>query len=324
MPTRCDDRRTVTRPSDPSRSARSPTAITQVGMQPAQSPARWHAATPKPADRAPSNRAATRSGRWPNPSTRKPPSFATRWRRWVTNALAALEAVLDLSLLERQLVEDGARDAGRRHSFRSPGAEQVAGCGRVAAILDHYAARTRRTVWLRPGGPVPCTRRSHGSRRTSAGRRGAPKMVAFARPVAPPLTICCRKTQMIRRHAPAIVRDAPNDPWPTVPSSTSPDTVLRRRAGDAPGHRLSYADRLYRRTVDGRDRPRWCGRSPRASGTPSSGPSCSSGCAASMPRSHTALATAEQAAQALQDADLGTAEGRTRGASVRPLGGWPP
>ncbi len=53
-------------------------------------------------------------------------------------------------------------------------------------------------------------------------REGAEKMVAFAQSVAPPLNHMLLETQMIRRRAPAIVRDARNDPRVNRPISTSP------------------------------------------------------------------------------------------------------
>ena len=132
-------------------------------------------------------------------------------------------------------------------------------------------------------------------------------MVAFAQSVAPPLDHMLLETQMIRRHAPAIERDARNDPRVNRPII---DFSLTRSYVAAPvmptGRVIGFlhADRLYSgRTVDEIDRDTvWAF----AEGF---------GYAFErtvlverMRRQHaevrTALATAEQAAQALQDADL--------------------
>ncbi len=87
---------------------------------------------------------------------------------------------------------------------------------------------------------------------------GAEKMVAFAQSVAPPLDHMLLETEMIRRHRPAIVRDARRDPRVNRPIV---DFSLTRSYVAAPvmptGRVIGFlhADRLYSgRAVDDVDR----------------------------------------------------------------------
>lgn len=224
-------------------------------------------------------------------------------------ALAALEAVLDLSLLERQLIEDGARRRATALLQVQEGLSKLRAVDEVAAIVD----RAPRELVECCGFDRAVLFRVHGGRMVMESAyfgddvEGAEKMVAFAQSVAPPLDHMLLETQMIRRHAPAMVRDARNDPRVNRPIV---DFSLTRSYVAAPvmptGRVIGFlhADRLYSgRTVDEIDRDTvWAF----AEGF---------GYAFErtvllerMRRQHAevraALATAEQAAQALQDADL--------------------
>ena len=310
MPTRCDDRHTVTLASDPL----SVSALAD-GNHPG-----WAC---KPAQLSPVARRyaeACRSG------TVEPGSDPVRAVAESVDAqasvvrdaleavgderaLAALEAVLDLSLLERQLVEDGARRRATALLQVQEALSKLRAVDEVAAILD----RAPRELVERCGFDRAVLFRVHDGRMVMESAyfgedvEGAEKMVAFAQSVAPPLDHMLLETQMIRRQAPAIVRDAPNDPRVNRPII---DFSLTRSYVAAPvmptGRVIGFlhADRLYSgRTVDEIDRDTvWAF----AEGF---------GYAFErtvllerMRRQHaevrTALATAEQAAQALQDADL--------------------
>ncbi|BBY61454.1 LuxR family transcriptional regulator [Mycolicibacterium sarraceniae] len=113
---------------------------------------------------------------------------------------------------------------------------------------------------------------------------GAEKMVAFAQSVAPPLDHMLLETQMIRRHAPEIVRDAQNDlrvNRPIIDFSLTHSDVAAPVMPTGKVIGFLHADRLYSGRTVLMER---------------------------MRRQHaevrSAPATAEQAAQALQDADL--------------------
>lgn len=224
-------------------------------------------------------------------------------------ALAALEAVLDLSLLERQLIEDGARRRATALLQVQDGLSKLRAVDDVAAIVD----RAPRELVECCGFDRAVLFRVHDGRMVMESAyfgddvEGAEKMVAFAQSVSPPLDHMLLETQMIRRHAPAIVRDARNDPRVNRPII---DFSLTRSYVAAPvmptGRVIGFlhADRLYSgRTVDEIDRDTvWAF----AEGF---------GYAFErtvlverMRRQHaevrTALATAEKAAQAVQDADL--------------------
>ncbi|MGY4710547.1 LuxR C-terminal-related transcriptional regulator [Mycolicibacterium sp. CBM1] len=223
--------------------------------------------------------------------------------------LTALEAVLDLSLLERQLIEDNARRRVLALLRVQEGLSKLRGIDEVATIVD----RAPRELVESCGFDRAVLFRVHEGRMVmesayfGADTDGAEKMVAFAQSVSPPLDHMLLETQMIRRHAPEIVRDARNDPRVNRPII---DFSLTRSYVAAPvmptGRVIGFlhADRLYSgRTVDEIDRDTvWAF----AEGF---------GYAFErtvlmerMRRQHaevrTALATAEQAAQALQDADL--------------------
>lgn len=224
-------------------------------------------------------------------------------------ALAALESVLDLSLLERELIEDGARRRTLALLQVQEGLSKLRAIDEVATIVD----RAPRELVESCGFDRAVLFRVHAGRMVMESAyfgddvEGAEKMVAFAQSVAPPLDHMLLETQMIRRHAPAIVRDARNDPRVNRPII---DFSLTRSYVAAPvmptGRVIGFlhADRLYSgRTVDNIDRDTvWAF----AEGF---------GYAFErtvlmerMRRQHvevrSALATAEQAAQALQDADL--------------------
>lgn len=224
-------------------------------------------------------------------------------------ALAALEAVLDLSLLERQLIEDGARRRAVALLQVQEALSKLRAVDEVAAIVD----RAPRELVECCGFDRAVLFRVHNGRMVMESAyfgddvEGAEKMVAFAQSVAPPLDHMLLETAMIRRHAPAIVRDARNDPRVNRPII---DFSLTRSYVAAPvmptGRVIGFlhADRLYSgRTVDEIDRDTvWAF----AEGF---------GYAFErtvlverMRRQHaevrTALATAEEAAQALADADL--------------------
>ena len=224
-------------------------------------------------------------------------------------ALAALEAVLDLSLLERQLIEDAARRRTLALLRVQEGLSKLRGIDEVAKIVD----RAPRELVESCGFDRAVLFRVHEGRMVMEAAyfgddvEGAEKMVAFAQSVAPPLDHMLLETQMIRRHAPEIVRDAQNDPRVNRPIIDFSLTHSYVAAPVMPTGRVIgflHADRLYSgRTVDEIDRDTvWAF----AEGF---------GYAFErtvlmerMRRQHaevrSALATAEQAAQALQDADL--------------------
>ncbi len=224
-------------------------------------------------------------------------------------ALAALEAVLDLSLLERQLIEDGARRRMMALLRVQEGLSKLRAIDEVAKIVD----RAPRELVESCGFDRAVLFRVHEGRMVMESAyfgddiEGAEKMVAFAQSVAPPLDHMLLETQMIRRRAPEIVRDARNDPRVNRPIIDFSLTHSYVAAPVMPTGRVIgflHADRLYSgRTVDEIDRDTvWAF----AEGF---------GYAFErtvlmerMRRQHAevrnALATAEQAAQALQDADL--------------------
>ena len=224
-------------------------------------------------------------------------------------ALAALEAVLDLSLLERQLIEDNARRRTLALLRVQEGLSKLRAIDEVAKIVD----RAPRELVESCGFDRAVLFRVHEGRMVMESAyfgddvEGAEKMVAFAQSVAPPLDHMLLETQMIRRHAPEIVRDARNDPRVNRPII---DFSLTRSYVAAPvmptGRVIGFlhADRLYSgRTVDEIDRDTvWA---------------FAEGFGYAFERTvlmervrrqhaevRSALATAEQAAQALQDADL--------------------
>ncbi|MDZ4232976.1 MAG: LuxR C-terminal-related transcriptional regulator [Dietzia sp.] len=129
-------------------------------------------------------------------------------------ALNALDAVLDLASLERELIEDGAQ----RRTFAllqvQEGLSKLRVVDDVATIVD----RAPRELVESCGFDRAVLFRVHEGRMVMESayfgddRDGAEKMVAFAQSVAPPLNHMLLETEMIRRHAPAIVRDARNDP----------------------------------------------------------------------------------------------------------------
>ncbi|MEO3760825.1 LuxR C-terminal-related transcriptional regulator [Mycobacterium sp. B14F4] len=225
------------------------------------------------------------------------------------HALNALDAVLDLSSLERELLEDGAR----RRTFAllqvQEGLSKLRVVDDVATIVD----RAPRELVESCGFDRAVLFRVHEGRMVmesayfGADREGAAKMVAFAQSVAPPLDHMLLETQMIRRHAPAIVRDARNDPRvnrPIVDFSLTHSYVAAPVMPTGKVIGFLHADRLYSgRLVDEIDRDTvWAF----AEGF---------GYAYErtvllerMRRQHAevrnALASADEAARALQDADL--------------------
>ena len=120
-------------------------------------------------------------------------------------ALAALESVLDLSLLERELVEDRARRRALA-LLRVQGAlSKLRAVGAVDAIVD----RAPRELVQSCGFDRAVLFRVHEGRMIMEAAyfgddvSGAEKMVAFAQAVAPPLDHMLLETEMIRRRAPA-------------------------------------------------------------------------------------------------------------------------
>ena len=225
------------------------------------------------------------------------------------HALNALESVLDLSSLERELIEDGAR----RRTFAllqvQEGLSKLRAVDDVATIVD----RAPRELVESCGFDRAVLFRVHEGRMVMESayfgedRDGAEKMVAFAQSVAPPLDHMLLETQMIRRRAPAIVRDARNDPRvnrPIVDFSMTHSYVAAPVMPTGKVIGFLHADRLYSgRKVDDIDRDTvWAF----AEGF---------GYAYErtvllerMRRQHAevrrALASADEAARALQDADL--------------------
>ncbi|UXA18966.1 LuxR C-terminal-related transcriptional regulator [Mycobacterium sp. SMC-4] len=225
------------------------------------------------------------------------------------DALLALEAVLDLCALERELIEDGAR----RRTFAllqvQEGLSKLRVVDDVATIVD----RAPRELVESCGFDRAVLFRVHEGRMVMESayfgedREGAEKMVAFAQSVAPPLDHMLLETEMIRRRAPAIVRDARNDPRVNKPIIDFSMTHSYVAAPVMPTGKVIgflHADRLYSgRLVDEIDRDTvWAF----AEGF---------GYAYErtvlmerMRRQHAevrnALASADEAARALQDADL--------------------
>lgn len=224
-------------------------------------------------------------------------------------ALNALDAVLDLASLERELIEDGAR----RRTFAllqvQEGLSKLRAVDDVAMIVD----RAPRELVESCGFDRAVLFRVHEGRMVMESayfgddRAGAEKMVAFAQSVAPPLNHMLLETQMIRRRAPAIVHDARNDPRvnrPIVDFSMTHSYVAAPVMPTGKVIGFLHADRLYSgRRVDEIDRDTvWAF----AEGF---------GYAYErtvllerMRRQHAevrrALASADEAARALQDADL--------------------
>lgn len=224
-------------------------------------------------------------------------------------ALNALDAVLDLSSLERDLLEDRAK----RRTFAllavQEGLSKLRAVDDVATIVD----RAPRELVESCGFDRAVLFRVHEGRMVMESAyfgddtAGAEKMVAYAQSVAPPLNHMLLETEMIRRHAPAIVRDARNDPRVNRPII---DFSLTRAYVAAPvmptGTVIGFlhADRLYSgRVVDEIDRDTvWA---------------FAEGFGYAFERTvllermrrqqadvRRALATADDAARALQDADL--------------------
>lgn len=225
------------------------------------------------------------------------------------DALNALEGMLDLCSLERELIEDGAK----RRTFAllavQEGLSKLRAIDDVATIVD----RAPREMVESCGFDRAVLFRVHEGRMVMESAyfgedtEGAEKMVAFAQSVAPLLDHMLIETQMIRRHAPAIVRDARNDPRVNRPIIDFSLTHSYCAAPIMPTGKVIgflHADRLYSgRIVDEIDRDTvWAF----AEGF---------GYAYErtvllerMRRQHTevqrALASADEAARALQDADL--------------------
>lgn len=175
-------------------------------------------------------------------------------------ALTALEAVLDLCSLERELIEDGAR----RRTFAllqvQEALSKLRAVDDVAAIVD----RAPRELVESCGFDRAVLFRVHEGRMVMESayfgedHEGAEKMVTFAQAVAPPLDHMLLETQMIRRHAPAIVRDARNDPRvnrPIVDFSLTHSYVAAPVMPTGKVIGFLHADRLYSgRIVDEIDR----------------------------------------------------------------------
>ena len=175
-------------------------------------------------------------------------------------ASAALDAVLDLSALERELIEDGAR----RRTFAllqvQEGLSKLRYVDDVATIVD----RAPRVLVESCGFDRAVLFRVHDgtmvmeSAYFGEDSAGAEKMVAFAQAVAPPLDHMLLETQMIRRHAPALVTDARNDPRvnrPIIEFSLTHSYVAAPVMPTGKVIGFLHADRLYSgRTVDEIDR----------------------------------------------------------------------
>ena len=176
------------------------------------------------------------------------------------HALNALDAVLDLASLERELVEDGAQ----RRTFAllqvQEGLSKLRVVDDVATIVD----RAPRELVESCGFDRAVLFRVHEGRMVMESayfgddRDGAEKMVSFAQSVAPPLNHMLLETEMIRRHAPAIVRDARNDPRvnrPIVDFSMTHSYVAAPVMPTGKVIGFLHADRLYSgRLVDEIDR----------------------------------------------------------------------
>lgn len=175
-------------------------------------------------------------------------------------ALNALDGVLDLASLERELIEDGAQ----RRTFAllqvQEGLSKLRVVDDVATIVD----RAPRQLVESCGFDRAVLFRVHEGRMVMESayfgddREGADKMVAFAQSVAPPLNHMLLETEMIRRHAPAIVRDARNDPRvnrPIVDFSMTHSYVAAPVMPTGKVIGFLHADRLYSgRLVDEIDR----------------------------------------------------------------------
>ncbi|QIV85511.1 GAF domain-containing protein [Mycolicibacterium frederiksbergense] len=175
-------------------------------------------------------------------------------------ALNALEAVLDLASMERELIEDGAR----RRTFALLQVQEALSKLRVVDDVATIVDRAPRELVESCGFDRAVLFRVHESRMVMESayfgddRDGAEKMVAFAQSVAPPLNHMLLETEMIRRHAPAIVRDARNDPRvnrPIVDFSMTHSYVAAPVMPTGKVIGFLHADRLYSgRLVDEIDR----------------------------------------------------------------------
>jgi len=175
-------------------------------------------------------------------------------------ALAALEAVLDLSLLDRELLEDEARRRLTALLQVQEGLSKLRAIDSVAAIVD----RAPRELVESCGFDRAVLFRVHEGRMVMEAAyfgedvEGAQKMVAFAQTVAPLLDHMLLETQMIRRHSPAIVVDAKNDPRvnrPIIDFSLTHSYVAAPVMPTGKVIGFLHADRLYSgRTVDEIDR----------------------------------------------------------------------
>ncbi len=175
-------------------------------------------------------------------------------------ALAEFDAVLDLTSLERELTEDVAR----RRTFAllqvQEGLSKLRYIDDVATIVDRAPQELvescgfDRAVLFR----VHDGRMWMESAYFGEDTEGAEKMVAFAQSVAPPLDHMLLETQMIRRHAPAIVYDACNDPRvnrPIIDFSLTHSYVAAPVMPTGKVIGFLHADRLYSgTTVDEIDR----------------------------------------------------------------------
>ncbi len=128
-------------------------------------------------------------------------------------ALAALEAVLDLALLDRDLlIEESHRRMNAMLQVQD-GLSKLRGVESVAEIVD----RAPRQLVESCGFDRAVLFRVHEGRMVmeaayfGADTEAAEKMVAFAQSAAPRLDHMLLETEMIRRRGPAIVRDARND-----------------------------------------------------------------------------------------------------------------
>lgn len=176
------------------------------------------------------------------------------------DALNALDAVLDLASLERELIEDGAR----RRTFALLQVQEALSKLRVVDDVAMIVDRAPRELVESCGFDRAVLFRVQEGRMVMESayfgddRDGADKMVAFAQSVAPPLNHMLLETEMIRRHAPAIVRDARNDPRvnrPIIDFSMTHSYVAAPVMPTGKVIGFLHADRLYSgRTVDDIDR----------------------------------------------------------------------
>lgn len=225
------------------------------------------------------------------------------------SATDALESLLDLCALERELIEDGAK----RRTFALLAVQEALSKLRAVDDVATIVDRAPRELVESCGFDRAVLFRVHEGRMVMESAyfgddaAGAEKMVTFAQSVAPMLDHMLIETQMIRRHAPAIVRDARNDPRvnrPIVDFSLTHSYVAAPVMPTGKVIGFLHADRLYSgRIVDEIDRDTvWAF----AEGF---------GYAYErtvllerMRRQHSevlrALASADEAARALQDADL--------------------